>query len=190
MVKEEHENRRAQSPAPAVSRRRRGKVAHLPKDLRDQVNARLENGESYQTIARWLARVGHPGFNKQNVQAWKDGGHQDWLRERERKQEARDLRKWAAALAARKNPTILADALSNFAGAKLHRLLCSLDLEALRRELQAKPEICVRYFNSALRTGRISLEAARVNHVVQIKRDKRAPTQEEIEDIERRLNLL
>jgi len=121
---------------------------------------------------------------------WKNGGYQDWLRDEQRKQESRALRDWSAAIADKKDPTVLANALSNFSGAKLHLLLCDLDYEAMARELQARPEVCIRYFNSAIRTGRVSLEAARVDHLVHTKNDKRAPTMAEIEDIERRLNLL
>ena len=171
-------------------RKRRSKITRLPKEIREELNSRLENGATYVSVIDWLASKGHSDFNESNLSWWKNGGYQDWLRDQERKQESRALRNWSASLANRKDPAILANALSNFTGAKLHRLLCSLDYEGLARELQARPEVCIRYFNTAIRTGRVSLEAARVDHLVQPTRDKRAPTTAEIEDIERRLNLL
>ena len=171
-------------------RRRRSKITRLPREIRDELNSRLENGATYTSVIEWLASKGHSGFNETNMSWWKNGGYQDWLRDEQRKQESRALRNWSAAIADKNDPTVLANALSNFSGAKLHRLLCELDYEAMARELQARPEVCIRYFNSAIRTGRVSLEAARVDHLVHTKNDKRAPTMAEIEDVERRLNLL
>jgi hypothetical protein len=169
--------------------KRRSKIARLPKAIRDEINLMLDEGATYQTVIEWLASRGHPDFSKNNLFHWKNGGYQDWLQEKERKEQARALRSWSAALAAREDPTLLANALSNFAAAKLHRLLCTLDFDALSRELQRRPEICIRYFNSVLRTGRISLEAVRVNHLVREQIQKRAPTDAEIKEAEIKLGL-
>ena len=68
---------------------RTGKIARLPKDLRDRVNAMLDDGVPYKTILaeldarrdRWPP--GLTGINKMNLTHWKEGGYQDWRRERE-----------------------------------------------------------------------------------------------------------
>lgn len=169
--------------------KRRSKIARLPKAIRDEINLMLYEGAAYQTIIDWLASKDHPGFNVNNLFHWNEGGYQDWLQEQERKLEARALRQWSAAIAAERDPTVLAKALSNFTAAKLHRLLCSLDFSALTRQLQDRPEVCIRYFNSILRTGRISLEAARVRHSCRQEKEKRAPTMEEIFDTSVKLGL-
>ena len=143
----------------------------------------LEEGASYQEIIDWLASKGHPDFNENNLFKWRQGGYQDWRLDNERRSEAKALRQWSRAIAVEKTPTVLANALSNFTAAKLHRLLCTLDLSVLTKALQDRPEVCIRYFNSILRTGRISLESARVRHVCREKRDKRAPTQKELFDV-------
>jgi len=77
---------------------RTGKIARLPRSVRDELNCRLDNGESGPRLLAWLnARkdvravlkasfAGSP-INQQNLSDWKLGGFQDWLR----LQDARDF---------------------------------------------------------------------------------------------------
>lgn len=73
------------------SRARIGKIARLPLGIRDELNDRLADGEPGDSILRWLN--GHPevikvlnkSFGgrpilKQNLSAWRRGGHEDWVR--------------------------------------------------------------------------------------------------------------
>ena len=166
-----------------ISPKRRSKIVHLPKNIQEELNGMLDEGATYHTIIDWLASKGHPDFNENHLFHWRKGGYQDWRQEQERKGEANALRQWASAIADEKDQTVLANALSNFTGAKLHRLLCTLDFDALGRALQDRPEVCIRYFNSILRTGRISLEAARVRHSCRTGKEKRAPTRKEVSDL-------
>jgi hypothetical protein len=166
-----------------INPKRRSKISRLPKAIREELNLMIEEGASYQEIIDWLASKGHPDFNENNLFKWRQGGYQDWRLDHERKEEAKALRQWSRAIAVEKTPTVLANALSNFTAAKLHRLLCTLDLSVLTKALQERPEVCIRYFNSILRTGRISLESARVRHACREKTDKRAPTQKEVFDL-------
>src|SRR5439155_10519975 len=64
----------------------RGKVAHLPKLIRDQVNQMLDDGVTFRKIAKKLADLGHPGFFYQNIQRWKTGGYQLYLEEQRRRE--------------------------------------------------------------------------------------------------------
>jgi hypothetical protein len=77
---------------------RNGKIAHLPKPIREELNQRLEEGETGQALVDWLnglpeVRVvldAHfPGteIREQNLSEWRKGGYQDWLRH----QEAREV---------------------------------------------------------------------------------------------------
>ena len=68
---------------PRPPRRATGKVAHLPKLIRDQVNQMLDDGVTFREIAKKLPDLGYPGFFYQNIQRWRSRGHQAWLRERE-----------------------------------------------------------------------------------------------------------
>lgn len=77
---------------------RTGKIARLPHQLREQLNRRLLDGEQGKKLLIWLnslpdvhtilaADFGGRPINAQNLTEWKQGGHRDWLAERE----ARDL---------------------------------------------------------------------------------------------------
>src|SRR6266446_2329536 len=69
---------------------RLGKIARLPHQIRNQVNRRLHDGESAQTLLSWLnplpevqsvlkAHFGGNPLTKQNVSQWKHHGYREWL---------------------------------------------------------------------------------------------------------------
>ena len=78
---------------------RRGKIARLPKEIREQLNRRLQNGEAGNQLVNWLNWLeevqavlktefeGRP-VNEPNLSDWRNGGYLDW----EMKQEAEMLR--------------------------------------------------------------------------------------------------
>ena len=69
---------------------RTGKIAHLPAEIREEVNRRLYDGQFQSVILAWLNSLpivkeilaahfhGVP-ISPQNLSEWKAGGHQDWL---------------------------------------------------------------------------------------------------------------
>jgi hypothetical protein len=77
---------------------RRGKIARLPKAVRDLLNRRLQDGESAGPILHWLNALpevktvlaaefnGQP-IRPQNLSEWRQGGYRDW----EAQQEALEL---------------------------------------------------------------------------------------------------
>jgi hypothetical protein len=69
---------------------RTGKIARLPKSIREELNRRIENGEKGLRLVDWLnaqpevQAVLHEHFGgrpikHQNFSDWKHGGYQDWL---------------------------------------------------------------------------------------------------------------
>lgn len=68
---------------------RRGKIARLPRIIRDELNQRLDNGERGARLLEWLNNLpevkqvierefaGRP-INKVNLSDWKKGGFADW----------------------------------------------------------------------------------------------------------------
>ena len=82
---------------------RRGKIARLPKDIREKLNRRLQNGEPMEPLADWLNGLpevntamqqyfkGEP-VNRDNISEWKTGGFADWEREEEAQDEVEQLR--------------------------------------------------------------------------------------------------
>jgi len=69
---------------------RNGKIARLPRDLREQLNHRLADGELGTTLVQWLNTLpevkkvlaehfgGRP-INEINLTDWKQGGFAEWL---------------------------------------------------------------------------------------------------------------
>ncbi|MGD0650267.1 MAG: hypothetical protein ABSA97_03855 [Verrucomicrobiia bacterium] len=77
---------------------RTGKIARLPREIREQLNRRLSDGEKGKKLLRWLnslppvqaalkAEFGGRSINEPNLTEWKQGGYRDWLDQ----QEAKDL---------------------------------------------------------------------------------------------------
>ena len=73
--------------APIRRSRRNGKIARLPKKLRDLVNELLSDGATYAEIVRRLNESADPSLPypvaEKNISTWHDGGYQDWLRQQE-----------------------------------------------------------------------------------------------------------
>ena len=58
-----------------------GKIG-IPDEIRQIVNTMLHDAAPYAAIISRLAELGYPGFLKQNISQWRNGGYQDWRRER------------------------------------------------------------------------------------------------------------
>jgi hypothetical protein len=69
---------------------RRGKIARLPRSVRDQLNIRLDDGQEADQILPWLndlpevrqiiaERFNGAPVSAQNLSAWRQGGFQEWL---------------------------------------------------------------------------------------------------------------
>ena len=82
---------------------RTGKIARLPKPIRDQLNQRLDNGELATTLVEWLNQqpdvqriiteqfAGLP-IRPQNLSEWRKGGYLEWTRH----QLLREQTRWTA----------------------------------------------------------------------------------------------
>src|ERR1700756_1076924 len=71
-----------------------GIIARLPRNVRDELNRRLEDGEESSSLVAWLnslpavkkvlaAKFGGSPVSEQNLSAWRQGGYQDWLAHQE-----------------------------------------------------------------------------------------------------------
>jgi hypothetical protein len=74
-------------PGPTYTHTRTGKIARLPKTVRDQINQMMLDGVPFAKI---IENIGEPGkfLNNDNLTSWKKGGYRDWLLEM---QHAQDL---------------------------------------------------------------------------------------------------
>jgi len=73
---------------------RNGKIARLPRDVREQLNRRLQNGEPGTKLVDWLNSIPEAqavlaaefegrAVSEQNLSEWKAGGYRDWLLQQE-----------------------------------------------------------------------------------------------------------
>ena len=88
-----------------------GKIGRLPHNIREELNQRLENGQSARPILQWLnalpevqdvlaSRFSGSRISEQNLTNWRQGGYLQWLKQQERREIVRELTENAADLAA------------------------------------------------------------------------------------------
>ena len=96
----------------AIMTARNGKVARLPKVVREELNRRLEDGEQGRELLSWLnglpataqlveSEFGGKPINKHNLSDWRRGGYVDWLRWQEREARIREVAEQGGELRAR-----------------------------------------------------------------------------------------
>src|SRR5450432_3591665 len=73
---------------------RKGKIARLPRSVRQELNRRLDEGEQGKKLVVWLnglpevqaivaAEFGGKPMREQNLSEWKKGGYRDWTAQQE-----------------------------------------------------------------------------------------------------------
>jgi hypothetical protein len=88
---------------------RNGKIARLPRGVREELNGRLENGEPGVGLVEWLnglpavqqvlrEQFGGRPINEQNLSEWKGGGYRDWQEQQEKRVMLRQLTEEAGEL--------------------------------------------------------------------------------------------
>src|SRR5271166_4326040 len=86
-----------------------GKIARLPRSLRNELNQRLDDGHPTDDLLAWLNQQPHvktlidrefagQPINPQNLTNWRQGGYQHWLEQQERTLLMRDLMEEAQEL--------------------------------------------------------------------------------------------
>ena len=135
---------------------RTGKIAQLPKLIRDDLNQRLQNGKQGPELLRWLnslpetqdllaAKFDNQPINRQNLCEWRHGGYEDWLRHQDRELRIQRVAEEGSDLADREGDADLYENTSRIAIAELMADLDDLHqlkgearwnrLRALTREL-------------------------------------------------------
>jgi len=99
---------------------RNGKIARLPRDIRDQLNQRLEQSEESPQLLAWLnalpetQKIVQNDFasvpiSPQNLSQWRQGGFQEWLARRDLCDDAREVRHLSDEMENEDSQSILAD---------------------------------------------------------------------------------
>jgi hypothetical protein len=112
------------------------KLAHLPKDIREQLNLRLLEGEPGRELVAWLnalpavqsvlsSQFNGASISEVNLTLWRQGGYLQWLTERECFDSARDLADGDSDLA---KTGLSAERLLNVLTVRFGQLLTRWDL--------------------------------------------------------------
>lgn len=134
---------------------RTGKIARLPREVREQLNRRIADGEPGIRLVEWLNGLeqarhvlaqdfGGREINEQNLCEWKQGGYQDWLTRQEMLVCARELATNAAELTATAEGS-LSDHLSVILSGRYAMLVSGWNGEmddGFRRQVRALRMLC------------------------------------------------
>lgn len=107
-----------------------GKIARLPHAVREELNRRLQNGETGKVILPWLnalpavqavlaGQFAAVPVNHQNLSNWRHSGYQDWLEQERYGNLARELAQNAGEIAPDNSAPVIANSLSTVLMAEL-----------------------------------------------------------------------
>jgi hypothetical protein len=150
---------------------RTGKIARLPRHLRDQLNRRLDDGEKGPCLLEWLnaqddvRRVLEESFagrpiNEQNLSDWRQGGFLDWKQQEESRDWVRAVTEQADELSDESSAMTLTDCFSSIAAVALGKIIRQLSLDAPTDE--ARRSEFLRVLRELGRMRRDDLQSARL----------------------------
>jgi len=111
---------------------RTGKIARLPRAVREELNRRLEDGEQGKRLVAWLnslpevkamlgTEFGGRPLSEQNLSEWKQGGYLEWQRRREASEVVRGLVEQSNELGDAAGGAVLTERLASVLVAELAR---------------------------------------------------------------------
>lgn len=120
---------------------RRGKIARLPLIVREELNRRLQEGQTGKKILPWLNALEEVkqilgedfeglAVNDQNLSDWRKGGYQDWLRKTDTRFQRMERTKELAAMSmklAEAGGGALAEGAASILGGSILEILEQLD---------------------------------------------------------------
>jgi hypothetical protein len=151
---------------------RNGKIARLPRFVRDELNERLERSEESPQLLAWLNELpevkevvqddfaGIP-ISKQNLSEWRQGGFEEWLARRELWEHAHNTMDFAEDLAG-EGEHVLADDVATVLAARYAALLAKWDGE-VDEKFEAKTRAINRLCRSVVQLQRSMHRAAKDN---------------------------
>ena len=155
-----------------------GKIARLPRDIRAQLNSRLQDGHEGKTIVTWLnslpqvKRLLAKNFNgrpvtESNLSDWRQGGYEEWLAHQDMLVQAEELAANRRELEAIAPGRSLTDHLTNAVSFRFGAILAAQGLEfddAARQQLRILGRLCqavVKLRRSEQNAARLKMEGER-----------------------------
>jgi hypothetical protein len=150
-----------------VSNARTGKIARAPFEVRTRVNEMLRDGATAGAIIKFLESKDVFGVSEMNVTNWRQGGHQDWLKEQERLTDMAAKREFAMEIVKQNEGSKLHEATLHLAASQLYETLTDFDLTSLKDLLKAKPENYAAIVNSLAKLSKGALDMQKYKDLVQ-----------------------
>ena len=122
-----------------LRRRPTGRIARLPKLLRDQINVMLRDGLSYPDILKRLGSA-RADLNRRSLMDWRKGGHQEWLHEERRLDDLRECREFALRIVKDHEGKAVQEAGLQLAATHIYEVLTDFDPAILWEMLTDDPE--------------------------------------------------
>jgi hypothetical protein len=149
---------------------RKGKIARLPRHIRDDLNRRIDDGEPGTSLVQWLNSqsdvqlvlerdFNSRPINEQNLTDWKQGGYLDWQELQESRAWVRIVSDEADQVAEDSGLMPLSDRISSMAALAVGKLIRGLATGAESDD--AKRADLLRVLKELARLRRDDLEAAR-----------------------------
>ena len=175
---------------------RKGKIARLPRNIRETLNSRLENGEPGADLVLWLntqpevrailaADFQGRAITEQNLSDWRQGAYLDWLRKQETSERVSTLLEFCDDLDNATDVQTIPDRLATVLAAELAaetQKILEKESDPSKRLRQISDALMhlhkIRYAN--LTSGRLDLEMERME--IERAERKRAETKKLIED--------
>jgi hypothetical protein len=140
-----------------------GKIARLPKVLRDQVNRMLDDGVPYKAIIEKLEQSTAPPLPYKlleiNISRWKDNGYQHYLRRQEWRDDLRITRESGSEMSEFTDGPKFQETLVQVALTEIFRVL-------QQRELKPDSLNYIRLFNALARLNREALGLRKYNDLL------------------------
>jgi Protein of unknown function (DUF3486) len=152
-----------------MSNRRTGKIARLPKDIRDVVNLMLQDGATAAVVIAKLEGMlanGAQGVdgkpieipNEQNVTNWVQGGFKDWQAEQQRLDDMRFKREMALEIVRQNEGGKIQEAALQIASSQLYEVISEFDIQSLKEMLAEQPEEFANLVNSLAKLSKSALD--------------------------------
>jgi hypothetical protein len=146
--------------APHSERQRRGKVARLPKAVRDILNVMILDGVPYAEILTALGDSAK-GVTEHNITSWVQGGYQDWLIEQQRLAETRVKQEVAMDLACEGGGSRIHEATLQLAATTISEMVRKLNCVDFEELLRDDPAQLIPFLNALARISDSELRCER-----------------------------
>jgi len=139
------------------SHARTGKVARLPKNVRDSINRLIEDGLSYGDIIEKLGADGQ-GLNKHHISEWRTGGgFEEWQQDQQWLEEIRAQQQFGQELLQKEGETKINQIVLQVAITQVLQMLRHIAPTNLNGKFDTDPANFTRLLNSISRISRESL---------------------------------